>query len=487
MKNKKPEKGASKGSILIELPSELKHMAAPILALVASAKAILRSSGGGSAVDYVAVEQEIEEKTAAVERSSHAAILQSLEVDRPEVVVQGQIYRRVGHGLGKYYTKAGPVRIPRAIYRESGQRHGKTVDAISLRTGAVGDGWLPAAAEAMAFMLQQGTSREAEAAAKMSGRLCYGRASFERIPHAVAARYLRHQADIEDATAQSFVIPDHAFSISVGIDRVSMPMEEPGKKPVGRPKKGAPINPIVRAYRMAYCGCLTIHDAEGHAIRTFRYGTMPANDPDHLCSRMANDAGWLMEQRPDLQLMLLADGAHEMWNLLELHFSEESFGKCHRLVDFWHAIEKLSLAAKVIHGSEGGKMTLERWRNQLRRNSKAAEAILRELEESGHEFSRLQDKTPVHEAMTYLANHSRVENRMNYAAARRKKLPIGSGNVEATCKCLVETRMKRAGSRWKTKTGEHLLQLRSLALSDRWEEAMELLHARYRTSVRPAA
>jgi len=115
MKNKKPEKGASKGLILIELPSELKHMAAPILALVASAKAILRSIGGGPAVDYVAVEQEIEEKTAAVELSSHAAILQSLEVDRPEVVVQGQAYRRVGHGLGKYDTKAGPVRNPRAI------------------------------------------------------------------------------------------------------------------------------------------------------------------------------------------------------------------------------------------------------------------------------------------------------------------------------------------------------------------------------------
>ncbi len=487
MKKNKPEKGASQDSIFIEVPSALKHMAMPIQALVDSAKALLRSGSGGRAVDYVAVEEEIEEKTAAVERSSHQAILESLEVDSPRVTIHGKTYRRVGHGLGTYYTKAGSIRVMRALYREDGQRLGKTVDAISLRIGTVGEGWLPQAAEAMAFLLQQGTSREAEAAAKMSGRLRYCHASFERIPHELAERYLQHQGDIEDATIESFEIPGHAHSISVSIDRVSLPMEEPGKKPPGRPKKNAPKNPIERNYRMAYCGCLTIHDAEGNAIQTFRYGTMPSNDPNHLCWRMSNDAGWLMEKRPDLQLILLADGAHEMWNLLELHFSEETFGKRHRLIDFWHLIEKLSPAAKAIHGSTGGKMALKRWSNLLRRNSTAGETILKELEESGHEYTKVQDKYPVHEAMTYLASHSREDNRMNYAAARRKNLPIGSGNVEATCKCLVETRMKRAGSRWKTTTGEHLLQLRSLALSDRWEPAMELLHARYRTSVRPAA
>ena len=76
---------------------------------------------------------------------------------------------------------------------------------------------------------------------------------------------------------------------------------------------------------------------------------------------------------------------------------------------------------------------------------------------------------------------------MDYATARRKNLAIGIGNVEATCKCLVETRMKRAGSRWKTATGEHVLQLRSLALSSRWESDMKLLHARCSTSVKLAA
>jgi hypothetical protein len=75
---------------------------------------------------------------------------------------------------------------------------------------------------------------------------------------------------------------------------------------------------------------------------------------------------------------------------------------------------------------------------------------------------------------------------MNHAAARAAGLPIGSGSVEATCETLVEVRMKRAGARWKAPTG-HILQLRALATSDRWRDAMELTSRPLPNSVRAAA
>lgn len=90
---------------------------------------------------------------------------------------------------------------------------------------------------------------------------------------------------------------------------------------------------------------------------------------------------------------------------------------------------------------------------------------------------------PVHDAITYLENHG---GRMDYAPARQRGLPIGSGTVEAVCKSLVALRMKRPGSRWKEPSGQHILDLRSLVLSDRWQPAMQLALAPLRSHVQAA-
>jgi len=236
---------------------------------------------------------------------------------------------------------------------------------------------------------------------------------------------------------------------------------------------------------MAYCATITLHDADGESLHTIRFGCMPESDVDVWCAEIASEAHRLFEKRSDLRVKLLSDGAPEMCNLLQTHFPAAVFGKVEQGIDFWHVIEKPAPAAEAIFGADRAKSELHRWRLRLRCANGAAEEILAELRASGLEDKLHDSRQPVHEAITYLENHA---DRMRFARSLRLGLPIGSGAVEATCKTLVGVRMKRAGSRWKTATAEHVLRLRALALSDdRWDQAMHKLHATRRTAVKVAA
>jgi len=470
-------------AMVIEVPEELKDLGEAMAETLAAVKKEIGGVIGGRSIDYDSVECGIAEGVAKIERAGHRAILQALDIDSAAIVIEGKRHARVGRAEATYYTMAGPLVIERALYRECGLRNATTVDAVSLRAGVVGDGWLPRTARAMAHDVQRATSREAEASAREHKRLEYSRSSFERVAHAVGALYIPRHVDIEEALIEGYEIPRAAASVSVSLDRVSVPMEEPRPRPVGRPRKNAPKRPVQRAFRMAYCGTVTLHDKDGNALHTIRYGRMPQGDERGLVGGMAGDVLALLRKRRTLKVQLLCDGAPEMWNRLDEYFVEDSIGaEIHKLVDFCHVVEKLGKAAHVIHG-EAAPAVVARWRLALLNCRSAAEEIHAELRASGKEHVTDGDVRPVHDAITYLDNH---EDRFDYAKARRLGLPIASGNVEATCKSLFNARMKRGGARWKEQTGEHVVQLRALALSDRWGDAMNLTLRPLRRAVRTA-
>jgi hypothetical protein len=470
--------------MVIEVPKELKVLGDAMMEAVEAVMKARVGTGAGKAVDYAAVEVAIGEAAARIERAGHQAVLKSLDVDRPSVAIGGARFAKVGRCEATYYTLAGPVVVERSLYREVGRRNAKVVDPVSLRAGVVEDGWLPRTASAMAHQVQQVTSREAEASARQLGRLPYSRSSFERVAHAVGALYVPAHGDIEDALIEQYEVPAEARSVSVSLDRVSVPMEEPLPRPVGRPKKGAPKRPVARNFRMAYCATVTLHDGAGDALHTIRYGRMPQGDAKNLCEGLGADVAALLAKRPRLKVAALCDGAAELWHLLAEPLGEEALGtEVHELVDLWHLLEKLGRAASVIHGSGSAEAVVRGWKLRLLNSSRAAKRILTELERSGSEHVQVGESRPVHDAITYIENNGQ---RMDYASARRRGLPVGSGNVEATCKSLVDVRMKRPGARWKEESGEHVIQLRAVALSDRWDAAMDLTMKPLRKAVRLA-
>ena len=319
--------------------------------------------------------------------------------------------------------------------------------------------------------MSQVTSREAEATGRELMRLPYSRSSIERVGHAVGAEYLSRREQVESKLIESCELPPGIASVSVSVDRVTVPMEEPlphepqgRRRPVRlqeetRRKYGHDISPrteavlkeleraskgsgprIQRNYRMAYRATVTMHDREGEALHTIRYGRMPAaadsleqlthRDVHRMMERLRDDVIAIRRRAGPVPVVLLADGAPELWRLFEQHLNERQLGTAPvRLVDAWHALEYIAAAARLLESREKAwPGTFRRWKARL--------AL------------------------------------MNYAEARRRGLPIGSGAVEATCKSLVSVRMKRCGSRWKHQSGNEILQLRALQLSDRWEAAM---------------
>lgn len=61
-------------------------------------------------------------------------------------------------------------------------------------------------------------------------------------------------------------------------------------------------------------------------------------------------------------------------------------------------------------------------------------------------------------------------DRMQYHEYMAMGLPIGSGVIEGTCKNLINDRMERSGMRWSPDGAEAILQLRSVYLSDLWND-----------------
>src|SRR5258707_11465513 len=332
--------------MVIEVPEEFTEVGKAMAEHLAALLRTVSRLGGGKAVDYAEIEQAMAESAGRTELAGHHAILRSLDIDVPAVTIGGLRYRRVGRCEAPYHTMVGSVSVERSLYRQSGERGGqpggRVVDAVSLRAGVVEDGWLPRAARAMAHAVQQGPSREAEASAREFGRLPYSRSSFEKVAHLVAALAVADHQDIEDALIDAYEVPAEACSVSVSLDRVSVPMEEPRPRPVGRPRKGAAKRPVARNFRMAYVGTVTLHDEQSTGGHTIRYGCMPEGDVIGLRDRMVADVAVLRSKRPDLKLKLLCDGAPEMWNLLDEGFRPKFGDDIHRLIDLDHLTEKLA-------------------------------------------------------------------------------------------------------------------------------------------------
>ena len=140
---------------------------------------------------------------------------------------------------------------------------------------------------------------------------------------------------------------------------------------------------------------------------------------------------------------------------------QENFGEQGGyLLDFYHVSEYLAAAAAVIKPKHP-KGWRQRQQGRLLENKVAA--VLRALET--HRESETAEHQPVNAAYHYL--HKRRKH-LDYAGARRQKLPIGSGEIESGHRHVIQQRLKLAGAWWKETHAQAMLNLRVARTNNLW-------------------
>lgn len=469
----------------IDLPDHVIALLRPILDHVDDFEVRGRR---GDKVDFAAGELELMKRVAVFEVGCAGRMLQSLDPLSARVEVGGRTYRRMNNPNTEapYFTMRGAISLARGLYRDENIRNGPTIVPMELRAGIVEGLLTPAAAQGIAAVGQGVPSREADAMCSRLGVLPYSRSEHFRSAVDVGERWGEIREVYEDSLVENMVLPAAASAVSVAVDRVSLPMAEKRDVTPEDERRGVK-KPITVAFRMAFSAVLTLYDLAGKPLGCVRYAHVPTGGAAQMTDALRQDLLIILRRRPALAIVSLADGAPEMQSILECVTAGLEVKAA--MVDFWHLLEKLAAAATA--AGHAAPSAVARFREALLKDDDAIAAIEAELHTWALRYAPLdapaddkRERLPeaLHAAVTYLANNA---HKMRYATAHRAGLPIGSGTVEATGKTIVETRMRRAGSRWVETGAQPILALRALATSSgtRWGDALAHIITSYTAHV----
>ena len=161
--------------------------------------------------------------------------------------------------------------------------------------------------------------------------------------------------------------------------------------------------------------------------------------------------------------VVLGDGAPWIWNV-----ADELFPGAVQIVDLFHAKQHLWDVAKAIYGP--GTDMAERWAK--RRRDELDDGRLGALLRALRRHARRD------EARRCIDYVRRNRHRMRYPAFRAMGLCVASGVVEAGCKHVVGTRLKRPGMHWSVAGVNAMAALRCVVLSHRFDDFWKRRNAR---------
>ena len=217
--------------------------------------------------------------------------------------------------------------------------------------------------------------------------------------------------------------------------------------------------------REAKLGCVftqTAWDEEGFAIRdpgstTYAGAIETAEEFGKRLYVEAWKRGWSRAAKK----VVLGDGAEWIWNLAHQHFPGAT-----QIVDLFHARQHLWELVRKLHPNDEPEQKAWMRRHQKRLLDKG------KIKELVAAISSLHSGNPeVAEKIRLEADYFRRNaGRMRYPKFRAQHLFVGSGVIEAGCKAVIGSRLKRSGMFWTLRGANAILALRCCHLNGRFED-----------------
>ena len=231
-------------------------------------------------------------------------------------------------------------------------------------------------------------------------------------------------------------------------------------------KEGEPAH--TREVKLGCVFTQTRWDEEGFAIRdpdtTTYVGAVETSE--EFGKRLYVEA-WKRGSSRAQKKVVLGDGAEWIWNLANQHFPGAI-----QIVDLFHARQHLWELVRKLHPND--EKSQKRWmRVQKNRLDKG------KIEKLVLEMRSIRTRNPeVAEELRKQTEYFQTNaERMRYPEFREQHLFVGSGVIEAGCKTVVGSRLKRSGMFWTVRGANAILALRCCHLNGRFEDYWEARRA----------
>jgi len=248
----------------------------------------------------------------------------------------------------------------------------------------------------------------------------------------------------------------------VQMDGTGVPMVS--KELEGRKGKGSNGRAHTREVKLGCVFTQTTVDAEGWPVRdedstTYTGAIETAEEFSRRLYTEAQQRGWDRAQKK----VVMGDGAEWIWNR-----TQEIFPGATEIVDLYHARQHLWDLSSKLHPSDVAAK--RRWvmSHQHFLDDGKIELLVNRLRALGTERQELTE-----EIETEASYFERNAARMRYPKFRKQGLFVGSGVIEAGCKTLIATRLKRSGMFWTVRGANAVIAVRcsrhSREFDDYWE------------------